>query len=347
MSVNLNPRSSNSRSSNLLRVVLGALVAFAVLMPLTGGFLRAQLPPLGNPAAPKSPADVLVQSGYVMLEKGNYQGAEETFRRARQLEPANFRAIMGVVEALLRQDKPGAALDLLRVEVENAPNRSDLQLALGNTAVRAGNYDLAIEVYQKILDAMDKNSRSAGDVYLRIGEAYRRKGDRKSAIASLQRGKEVQPGNPIILDTLAIVLESDGQMDEARAIYEQAVAVDPNNAVVLNNLAFLLAHTGGDLDQALTYAQHAKQLLPALSDTSDTLGWIYLKKNLSDNALAIFDELVRKEPGRSTYRYHLALALVQKGDRSAAAEQLRKALTNNPSPSEEEQIRIAIESLNK
>ncbi len=64
--------------------------------------------------------------------------------------------------------------------------------------------------------------------------------------------------------------------------------------MALNNLAFLMAETGGDLDDALTKAQRAKQLLPSLYEISDTLGWIYLKKNLADKAIDIFKDLVAK-----------------------------------------------------
>ena len=114
---------------------------------------------------------------------------------------------------------------------------------------------------------------------------------------------------------------------------------DSKNGVAMNNLAFLLAQSGGSLDEALTLAQRARQLMPDLTEVSDTLGWIYLKKNLSDNAIAAFDEIVRKQPERSTYRYHLGMALAQKGDRVTAAAQLKEALKLNPSAEEAAKIR--------
>ena len=79
--------------------------------------------------------------------------------------------------------------------------------------------------------------------------------------------------------------------------------------------------------------------MPDLAEVTDTLGWIYLKKYLTDNAIAAFDEIVRKQPVRSTYRYHLGMALAQKGDRVAAAAQLKEALKFNPSVEEAGQIR--------
>jgi tetratricopeptide (TPR) repeat protein len=110
-------------------------------------------------------------------------------------------------------------------------------------------------------------------------------------------------------------------------------------------LAFLLAENGGDLNDAVTYAQRAKQLLPGLNEISDTLGWIYLKKNLSDNAIQIFQELVTKAPNNSTFRYHLGMAFSQKGDKPRAIKELQQALRSNPPKDEEGKIRDLISKL--
>jgi predicted Zn-dependent protease len=86
-------------------------------------------------------------------------------------------------------------------------------------------------------------------------------------------------------------------------------------------------------------AQRAKQQMPTDSNVADTLGWIYIKKNLSDNAINIFKELVRQEPDKSTFRYHLAMALAQKGDKPAAKKELEAALKSKPAKDEEQKIR--------
>ena len=116
------------------------------------------------------------------------------------------------------------------------------------------------------------------------------------------------------------------------------IKLDPTNAVALNNLAYLLTEHGGDLDDALTKAQRAHQLLPDLSEVSDTLGWIYLKKNLTDNAIDIFKDLVTKVPRLAVYRYHLGMAYSQKGDKAKALEQLHEALKYNPTQGDKDKI---------
>ena len=284
-------------------------------------------------ANPRS-ADVLFQIGVVNLAENKYKEAEDAFRKSYQLNPANSRGLMGVVETYMAQNRPEQALEMLQAEARRDPQRSDYRLALGNTAVRAGKYDLAIAQFQAVLSGMDPRSRAAGDLFLRLGETYRRKGDMNSAVGALQKARESLPESGTVVSTLALTLDAAGRKQEARGAYEQTLKLDPSNGVALNNLAFIIAEYGGDLDQALTYAQRAKQMLPNLNEVSDTLGWIYLKKNLSDNAVQIFADLVNKEPNQSTYRYHLGMALSQKGDRPRALRELEQALKSNPQKEE-------------
>jgi tetratricopeptide (TPR) repeat protein len=294
-----------------------------------------------NPSAP----DVLFQLGIVSLAESKYKEAEDDFRRSYELNPANSRGLMGVVETELAQNHSEQAMKLLQTESAKSPNRMDLVMAMGNTAVRAGQYDVAIADFQKVGASLQKGSKAQGDLFLRIGETYRRKGDLTNAIAALQQARGILPDNGVVLSTLGLVLDAAGRWTEARQVYEVVIKLDPNNGVALNNLAFLMTEHGGDLDDALTKAQRAKQLLPDLSEVSDTLGWIYLKKNLTDNAIDIFKDLVNKVPAQAVFRYHLGMAYSQKGDRTRALKELQDALKYNPTRDDHDKIEELIRKL--
>jgi len=133
---------------------------------------------------------------------------------------------------------------------------------------------------------------------------------------------------------LGMILETLGPADQAKAVYEQILKLDPNNALALNNLAYRKAEEGLDLDSALSMAQHARQIEPNANAMADTVGWIYIKKNLSSEAERIFKDLVAKEPANPTFHYHYGLALIQKGDKSSARRELEMALKNKPSQDE-------------
>jgi tetratricopeptide (TPR) repeat protein len=302
------------------------------------GLLDAMLK--ANPASP----DVLFQLGVVNLAENRFKEAEDAFRRSYQLNPANSRGLLGVVETGMAQNKGEEALKTLQAESDKAPGRVDLLRLLGDTAVRAGKLDFALQTFNRALGQVGK-AKEQGDIYLRIGEIYRRKGDLNASVQALRKALETLPDNIMVLSELALVLDEGARRPEARKVYEATLKLDPNNGVVLNNLAFLLCETGGDLDDALTKATRAKQLLPNLLEISDTLGWIYLKKGLADNAIEIFKDLVSKAPKHSTYRFHLGMAYSQKGDKSKALDQLKEALKYNPATDEKDKIQQLIAHL--
>jgi Tfp pilus assembly protein PilF len=160
-----------------------------------------------------------------------------------------------------------------------------------------------------------------------------------NAAENFKKAKEIAPNNVTAYVSLALLYDTNGQRTDARPLYEQILRLQPDNGIALNNLAFMLADNGSDLDQALTMAQKAKQQSPNNGDISDTLGWIYIKKNLPDSAIAIFRDLVKDQPERATYRYHFAMALYQKGDRASAKRECEAALKSKPSKDEEAKIR--------
>jgi tetratricopeptide (TPR) repeat protein len=112
--------------------------------------------------------------------------------------------------------------------------------------------------------------------------------------------------------------------------------------VALNNLAYLMSQRGS-LDEALALAQRARELRPEMQEISDTLGWVYLKMNKPEQAIESFEPLVEKQPERSTFHYHLAMALLAKGERYPAVEQLKRALTCNPPEEEARKSRQLLE----
>ena len=52
-----------------------------------------------------------------------------------------------------------------------------------------------------------------------------------------------------------------------------------------------------------------------------------------------------KAPGNSTYRFHLGMALAQKGDKPKALKELQQALRSSPAKEEENKIRDLINKL--
>lgn len=276
-----------------------------------------------------------IQLGMLDLAEKRYKEAEATFGKLYQDNPDDLRGLMGLTETYAAEEEYPKAIQLLQKESLKHPERLELRLALGNLAYRSNNYDLAIEHYQ----ALVKSRPNAGDVYLRMGEVYRKKGDVQAAINAFRKAKELRPNDPVPFLHLAVLLDAQGQHEQARPIYEQILKLQPDHPIALNNLAYMMAQDGQNLDEALKLAERAKQKLPQDPDVSDTLGWIYIKKNLSEEAIRVYRDLIARQPERSTFRYHMGMALYQKGDKVQAKKELQIALQKKPTKEEEAKIR--------
>jgi tetratricopeptide (TPR) repeat protein len=263
------------------------------------------------------------------------------------------RAVLGLVMAWAgthagrAQEDTAQAIDRLRQEIAANPQRLDLVLALGNTAAGAGKLDMAIASFQKVLENLEPDSQGAGEVHLRIGETYRRKGDPKAAIASLTRASELLPDQPVVLGTLALVLDGCGKKEEAERAYRDTLQLDPDNAIAMNNLAFLLAERGEDLDHALGFARRAAELMPEDADMIDTAGWVQMKRKQTDAALGLFAKAWGKAPGNEGYRQHLLLALAGKAERSAAMDELKGLLADESSAANLQKITDLLKSVER
>lgn len=271
----------------------------------------------------------------VDMIEGKGAAAEKGFLALRNANPPDVRGLFGLVEVYMATRRPDEARQLLEEEVKKGGNNTrGLRLALANVSVRSKDFDRALGEFKSLVQEYPQ----ATDLWMRLGETYRLSRKLDDAIQSFDKAKQLSPDNPSIYLRLALAMEDAGRRTETRPLYEQILKMAPDNATALNNLAFIMAENDKDLDQALTYAQKAKQQLPDDMDVSDTLGWIYLKKNLNDDAIKVFRDLLQKKPEHVTWRYHLAMALFMKGDRLQARKELEAALKNKPRPDETQKI---------
>lgn len=282
--------------------------------------------------------ETLLELGVLDLNQKKFKDAEEIFQKAYQVNPGNLRGLLGESRAMLLENEPDKSVQIVEAEAQKHPANLDLQRELGNVDMAAGQLDKAITTWQALLPKVT-DARLQSDLWTRIGESYVRKGDVQQSINALEKAHQGQPANTAIMTNLGMLYETVNKPDIGRKYYEMALKVDPNNALALNNLAYLIAQSNGDLDQALTYATRAKQRMPEHAEINDTLGWIYLKKNLTDNALDTFRTLVVKAPQNPTYHYHYAMALLQKGDRENARKECQTALADKPNKRQEGEIR--------
>jgi tetratricopeptide (TPR) repeat protein len=277
-----------------------------------------------------------LQLAALRLAQKRYSEAEEIYRALYQANRKDLRALRGLVNTMSAEQHYDAAIQLLNQE-KAAPGAPVAQLdaLLADAALRGRKLDIAVQQYSRLVT---DTPNSAFD-HLRLGDAYLQKGNTQQAVSEFQTAQKLNPKDAETNVMLAQSLNQAGKTTDAERSYREALALQPDNPFVKNNLAYLLAEKGGNLDDALRLAQEASRQRPDVIPLADTLAYIYIKKNLPDSAIQILSNLTRKNAGQPVYHYHLALALLQRGDKSGARREGEAALASNPVKADEEKIR--------
>jgi tetratricopeptide (TPR) repeat protein len=264
---------------------------------------------------------------------GKYPEADEQFEWLGNAGDA--RGMLGLIDSKNKQEKYPESIRMIESALAKGKNEKLFRYMLASTQARAHRYDDAIGNF-KILIAADPKQ---ADLRVRLGEAYVLNGQTENAIESFKKAHELAPNEVFPVLRLGSIYQTGGRLDDARQQYEAVLKVQPNNAMALNNLAFMKAEAGVDLDQALTLAQRASQQAPDDLSIKDTLAYIYTRKGLPDEGLRILRDLVSKRPDSVSFRYHLALALFQKGDHPSARKELNSALQDKPTGDQQRKIK--------
>ena len=289
-----------------------------------------------NPAANIVSKGVWIDSKYILglldLDAKKYADALSEFEEVRRAGSPN--GILGILEVKVAQRKFDDAETFVRDQLNLTPDRQDYQMALANIQVDAKKFKEAEQTLLKLIEKNPKNS----PLYTKLGETRRMFGDNPGAISAFKQAHDISPTDVKPLLEMAMAYDDTGRNEEARRFYEEVLKINPDQYQALNNLAYLKADAGVDLDQALTFAQRAEQANPNNLDVRDTVGFIYYRKNLTDDSIRMLKELVAQRPDRATFHLHLAMAYFQKGDKGQAKRELDAA--SRYAPSEKEQARI-------
>ena len=270
--------------------------------------------------------DVRLELAYVSLNRRNFAEAEAAFNKILATKPTEVRAVAGLVDTDLAQNRPEKAFGRLDAELTRSHGSPAVRYLLASTALRCGKYNVAIENFRDLAN----QTPNSIDALLQLANVYHLKGDVHNAIGALQKAAVLQPRDPRPDALLPYLLEAENRAQEAKLIVRRALAQRPDDTDAMNNLAFLLAQTGDSLDEAVKLAREAVSKAPKNPAYLDTLGYVYLKRDQNDDALEIFTNLIRKYPNDPACAYHTGMAWYQKGDRAKAKTLLSHALDLRP-----------------
>ena len=209
---------------------------------------------------------------------------------------------------LKKSEKPGGGF----IEDE----ASFVFLENGNKFYREGKYDEAIVQYETF---MEKNPL-AYQVRISIGECHLQKGDYEKAAAIyndiIEKAKtDAALGKDMIGKALAglgnIALKQN-KLSEAQEYFKESIAASPKDEVLAYNVGEIFFSNQG-YDEAIKYFTLASEIKPEWPDSFLKLGYVYLNKADTANAVVKFEKFLTLEPdGERAARVRNILTAIKK-----------------------------------
>jgi putative PEP-CTERM system TPR-repeat lipoprotein len=278
---------------------------------------------------PKLPV-IYALEGVLKAAKNDPAGARASFEKSMAMDPTQYEALAGLTTIDMLEGKLPQARTRIDSRLAGEPNRLELLLLASRVYAAQRDFSKAEATLRRSIE-LDPSSSQA---YALLAAVLLRSGRLEAARAEYDQIAQRDPKNIGAQTISAMIVQSQQKTEDARKRYETIVNADPTAAVAANNLAWLYAEEGSKLDEALRLAQGAAARLPKSAEVHDTIGWIYVKKELPMLAVPAFEKSVELAPDNPSYRYHLGMAYSRGGDAAKARAALQQALKLKPDYSE-------------
>jgi tetratricopeptide (TPR) repeat protein len=220
------------------------------------------------------------------------------------------------------------------------PDSAHLYALAARGKLAQGQVEAAEQDFQRALELQPKEALALSGLAL----VHQRKGDLGKAIELMNQASEAAPDSSDYAYMAASLTFQRGDRAAAREKYESVLRAHPDSASSANDLAFLLAEDSTDLPRALQLAERAVRLKPS-AETLDTLGYVKLRQGAAEEAVGMFERALSRQPDYATARFHLGLALIEKGEPQAAKQALQEALSHSfPEEQEARKVLARIDS---
>lgn len=202
--------------------------------------------------------DVLYHMGRALIGAGKLDEAAAAFQKALALDPGNlgYRFGMGLVQQ--RQKQWAEAIQTFQALVEKAQKETPLYVdalfSLGSSLERAGRFDEAVTIFQKLINLVPQHAEALN--YL--GYMFAEKGIRLDEAERLvTRALELDRDNGAFLDSLGWTYYQLGRYKDAGELLDRAIQTELRRKADGESIYVIYDHIGdnaqklGDTDKAL------------------------------------------------------------------------------------------------
>ena len=182
--------------------------------------------------------------------------AESALRQALELNPKDPEAATALGELLISTARYPEASQWLKQTIGNRPQYIPAHRALGLLYRKRGSYAHAIEEFQTVLKADEKD----GDIWYQSAHCYWNMQQVANTQNALKKALQAEPDNPAYLTLSGNVQAAVGNLQPGIAQIARAVALAPTNLTAHESLVTLLIQHGSGNEDMTKIEQSLKKI---------------------------------------------------------------------------------------
>ncbi|MBR0031245.1 MAG: tetratricopeptide repeat protein [Treponema sp.] len=216
-------------------------------------------------------------------------------------------AISEGVSLYKNKDFNGALTFFLSLPEDAEVDNIELAYYIGLCYAKLERYDDAMLYLEQVVTYSKNEKRILQCRYI-LAIVYSMTGKRKLALFELNKLIEIgyKPANAYA--SLAYIFWKENEVEKCLEAYKKSLQYDPENTTALNGMGYVLACENRDLTRALSYCKKALAHNTNSPACLDSVGWIYLKLGLVDDAFKYLYQARDLLPDNEEIAEHIRIA---------------------------------------
>ena len=170
----------------------------------------------------------------------DYTSAAAHYKQIYEREPSDISALVGYGRNLRYAGQPLEAIKVLKTGTKKHEDEPAILLELAKAQLASAFNNDSKETLVKV-EALDPDNWT---VHSFTGILHDRLGDHEQAQTSYRQALVGSPGNPVVLNNLALSLAQSGDLDDGIATLESVVQSENSTPQLRQNLSLLYALKG-------------------------------------------------------------------------------------------------------
>ena len=251
----------------------------------------------------------------------------EIYHTELQKLPADYfkEGILNLAKVLGWAGKEKEKYEILRRNAASLQNNFEYYYMIGNSAVKNGELDAAIDYFQKAI-ALNPNFSES---YTNLGFALENSGFPDEALKNYQTALKLDPEDYVSQANIGRIFYIKNDLEKAKAAYKAAIKMKSDYPHAHEGLG-VIYYKQGNYDRALEEFRRATSYNPNYAEAYFDLGLIFFDEYKTDSAMVYFKKAIQCQPDYAAAYSSLGVCYYRKQMLKQAIENLERAVSINP-----------------